>query len=140
MVVSPDGTLAAYTSNESGQYEIYVRSFPEPGGPTLVSPDFGNIPFWSPDGNTLYYARGRTRTWAAARLQRNPVLVVLDIIEELLGPVGPGAVPFQGAGLHPDGDRFILAVQVSVEGTDTPDRLVLILNFFEELKRLVPNN
>ena len=29
-VVSPDGTLAAYASNESGQYEIYIRSFPEP--------------------------------------------------------------------------------------------------------------
>jgi len=141
MVVSPDGTLAAYSSDESGQSEIYVRSFPEPGGPTLVSPDVGIIPFWSPDGNTLYYARGATRSWAAARLQRNPVPVVLST-EELFAPTGPGATPFQGAGLHPEGDRFILARsgQGVVVGTDTPDRLVLILNFFEELKRLVPNN
>ena len=56
-VVSPDGTLAAYTSDESGQYEIYIRSFPEPGAQTVVSQGGGDVPFWSPDGNTLYYAR-----------------------------------------------------------------------------------
>ena len=48
--VSPDGTLAAYTSDESGQYEIYVRSFPDPGERTRVSESGGGIPFWSPDG------------------------------------------------------------------------------------------
>ena len=36
MVISPDGTLAAYSSNESGQFEIYIRSFPTPGERTIV--------------------------------------------------------------------------------------------------------
>ena len=45
MVVSPDGTLAAYTSDESGQYEIYIRSFPDPGERTIVSQGGGNVPF-----------------------------------------------------------------------------------------------
>ena len=57
IAVSPDGTLAAYQSNESGQYEIYIRSFPDPGERTLVSGGGGNVPFWSPDGNILYYVR-----------------------------------------------------------------------------------
>ena len=38
IVVSPDGTLAAYSRSESGQSEIYIRSFPDPGERTIVSP------------------------------------------------------------------------------------------------------
>ena len=51
VVVSPDGTLAAYRSSESGQDEIYIRSFPEPGERTIVSQGGGSEPFWSPDGD-----------------------------------------------------------------------------------------
>ena len=44
IAVSPDGTLAAYASDESGQDEIYIRSFPEPGGQTVVSDGGGASP------------------------------------------------------------------------------------------------
>ena len=40
------------------KYEIYIRSFPDPGERTVVSEGGGNVPFLSSDGNTLYYARG----------------------------------------------------------------------------------
>ena len=53
--ISPDGTLAAYQSNESGIDQVYIRSFPEPRERTLVSQDEGFFPFWATDGNTLYY-------------------------------------------------------------------------------------
>ena len=43
--VSPDGTLAAYRSDESGIGEIYIRSFPDPGERTLVSQGGGVVPF-----------------------------------------------------------------------------------------------
>ena len=88
MVVSPDGTLVAYTSNESGQYEIYIRSFPDPGERTVVSEDGGFIPFWSPDGNTLYYTRPESGggTFMAARIQRDPVPVVLSRDSLFTGP------------------------------------------------------
>ena len=76
--VSPDGTLAAYRSNESGIDEIYIRSFPVPGERTVVSQGGGAVPFWSPDGNTLYYATGPGQPFMAARLQRDPVPVVLS--------------------------------------------------------------
>ena len=44
IAVSPDGTLAAYRSDESGRNEIYIRSFPDPGEPTVVSPGGGTPP------------------------------------------------------------------------------------------------
>ena len=143
MVVSPDGTLAAYRSNESGVGEIYVRSFPEPGARTIVSQGGGNVPYWSPDGNTLYYTRpgpdGVTIT--AARLERNPVPVVVST--DSLFPAPIGVQPFQGPVLHPDGDRFILLRTVGTgdadEGAAGSPRLILVTNFFEELKERVPN-
>jgi Tol biopolymer transport system component len=52
---SPDGHWVAYHSNESGPYEVYVRSFPGPGGQQQVSTSGGIQPRWSSDGHELYY-------------------------------------------------------------------------------------
>ncbi len=54
---------------------------------------------------------------------------------------GLGAAPFPGSGLHPDGDRFILALDVGTaeEDASEPDRIIVVQNWFEELKRLVGN-
>ena len=141
IVVSPDGTLAAYSSNESGQYEIYIRSFPEPGARTVVSQGGGGVPFWSPDGNTLYYARGAPgvgATFTAASIERNPVPVVVST--DSLFTVPLSARPFQGSGLHPDGDRWILVQGVGTadpEAGAEPQRLIMVTNFFEELQERV---
>ena len=143
IVVSPDGTLAAYSSNESGNNEIYIRSFPNPGERTVVSQGGGHVPFWSPDGNSVYYTRpevgGAASTLMIARLQRNPVPVVLST-DSMFTP--PGIIRlFQGSGLHPDGDRLIWARDVgsSDAAPPEPDRLIMVTNFFEELKERVPN-
>jgi len=53
--VSPDGRWMAYTSDESGSYEVYVRPFPASGGKWRVSTQGGSDPKWSPDGRELYY-------------------------------------------------------------------------------------
>jgi Tol biopolymer transport system component len=53
--VSPDGRWLAYESNESGRYEIYVQSFPEPGRKVTVSQGGGQLPIWRRDGQELYY-------------------------------------------------------------------------------------
>src|SRR4029077_14041200 len=45
--ISPDGKLLAYHSNESGHFEVYVRSFPGPGGKWQISTNGGNGPVWS---------------------------------------------------------------------------------------------
>jgi Tol biopolymer transport system component len=52
---SPDARFLAYQSNESGRYEIYVQSFPGPGGKWQISAEGGLEPHWSPDGKELYF-------------------------------------------------------------------------------------
>ncbi len=53
--LSPDGRWLVYTSNESGNVQIYVQPFPGPGGKWQVSNDGGSEPFWRGDGKELYY-------------------------------------------------------------------------------------
>ncbi len=53
--ISPDGHWLAYVSNESGQYEVYAVSFPEPTVRALISTRGGYQPAWSRDGRELYY-------------------------------------------------------------------------------------
>jgi serine/threonine-protein kinase len=141
IAVSPDGRYAAYGSDESGQPEIYIRSFPDPGVQTVVSRGGARYLFWSPDGNTLYYYTGFGGPWVAASLERDPVLSVVAL--DTLFAREALAVPPMSPSFHPDGDRWIVASPASIstdEGAPAPRRvLVLVQNFHEELRRLTAN-
>jgi len=63
---SPDGRYVAYSSNESGRWEIYVAPFPGPGGNWRVSADGGSEPRWRGDGKELYYLTPDGNLMAAA--------------------------------------------------------------------------
>jgi serine/threonine-protein kinase len=54
---SPDGAWLAYTSNQGGRVDVYVRPFPGPGGGSLLSNDGGFSPTWSRTKHELFYAR-----------------------------------------------------------------------------------
>ncbi|HWI20923.1 MAG TPA: hypothetical protein VNT81_24380 [Vicinamibacterales bacterium] len=55
---SPDGRSIAYASNESGQFDIYLDSFPKPGNRVRVTTAGGTEPRWSADGRELYFRHG----------------------------------------------------------------------------------
>ncbi len=141
--VSPDGTLAAYTSNESGRTEVYIRSFPEAGGQTRVSQDGGQIPFWSPDGNTIYYwtvgVAGLEDDFMAAHIQREPTPVVLSREALFSGDYFRPA-----SDLHPDGDRVIVAQNATISANldaaaAEAQRFIVVTNWFEELRERMGN-
>ncbi len=52
---SPNGRWIAYVSNEPGQPQVYIQSFPEPGFKQQVSTAGGILPRWSYDGKELFY-------------------------------------------------------------------------------------
>jgi dipeptidyl aminopeptidase/acylaminoacyl peptidase len=112
--VSPDGRWLAYTSSESGSFEVYVTSFPAPGERWLVSQGGGRLPTWRRDGRELYYRKDRqimaVPITPGATFRRGLPSVLFDdrSIE------GPG---FAGFDVAPDG-RFLL--RRVVEHTSPP--------------------
>jgi dipeptidyl aminopeptidase/acylaminoacyl peptidase len=52
---SPDGKMIAYSSTESGRWEIYVQPFPGPGTKSRISTAGGISARWGPDGKELFY-------------------------------------------------------------------------------------
>ena len=144
IVVSRDGTLAAYVSNESGTNEVYIRSFPEPGERTPVSQGGGYRPFWSADGNTVFYWSGALigggqDFFVATHIQRDPTTVVLSTDTLFAGDYFRPVIA-----LHPDGDRVIVG-QVGGASTTSDgaggerERLILVTNWFEELRQRMGN-
>ncbi|MGA2382628.1 MAG: protein kinase [Gemmatimonadales bacterium] len=74
--LAPDGRRVALNSDESGAFEVYVRSFPDPSAKVQVSVGGGGAPVWSADGTQLYYASGNVIV--EARLAAAPDLRVVS--------------------------------------------------------------
>ncbi|HEV8240454.1 MAG TPA: winged helix-turn-helix domain-containing protein [Thermoanaerobaculia bacterium] len=95
-VWSPDGRWFAYMSDEGGQYEIYVRSYPDMGGRWQISTDGGYGAFWSLDGRTLYFHH-EGDVWAVPvapsgrELHPGPARQVTHRDDIELGAPAPGA-------------------------------------------------
>jgi len=136
--VSPGGRWVAYDSDESGQFEVYVRPFPNAyqGRRWQVSAAGGRQSVWSHDGRELFY-----RDFSGA-LMSVPVASGPDFapgrpvrLFEGTGYTGGGA---QGGGrtydVSADGSRFLMVRTGDQVGTP----LVVVLNWFEELRRLAP--
>jgi serine/threonine-protein kinase len=137
-MISPDGLWLAYTSDESGREEIYVRPFPGPGGRVLVSTDGGTEPLWARDGQELFYREG-DRMMAVpinAGQEFNPgTPVILFKGDYQTGIIGQGTST--NYDIAPDGRSFIM---IRPEGASAPNQLNVVLNWFEELKRLAPRD
>jgi dipeptidyl aminopeptidase/acylaminoacyl peptidase len=144
IMVSPDGDLAAYASDELETREVYVRSFPEARQPVIVSQGGGRFPFWSPDGGTIYYwtlgPENAPKSLIAATIERGPPFVVASRDTVLTG------IYLTSSDLHPDGDRLVIAQNVSAPGGDAAadgavesERFLVVVNWFEELLERVGN-
>ncbi len=133
---SPDGRWLAYTSNESGRFEVYVRPFPDPRGKWQVSTVGGIWPTWSRSRRELLYLAGDGRiTVSAYKLEGS------SFRSEKPRVWSPGLVPLSWArtyDLHPDGERVAVLKTSGDEAEARRDKVVLIQNFFDELRRIAP--
>jgi len=135
---SPDGRWLAYGSNESGRDEVYGRPLPGPGGKWQISTSGGENALWSrarrelffetPDQHLMVasysvdgdsFRADKPHLWSDARFEFR-------------------ARNFRSLDLHPDGERFALGTVPDAQSAARQDKVVLIFNFFDELRRIAP--
>ncbi len=127
-VFSPDGRFVAYQSSESGRPEIYVQSYPGPGGKWQVSSNGGNQPHWRGDGKELFF--------------RSPDQKIMAV-DVTTGATLEAGVPKALFSVHldtslarnhflpsKDGQRFLL---VATPARDAIAPTTVVLNWFADL-------
>jgi eukaryotic-like serine/threonine-protein kinase len=120
---SPDARWIAYTSDESGRFEVYVRSFPGPGGKWQVSNAGGSHPQWRRDGRELFYLSTDNRIMAVpVQLDRTAFRAgsPVPLFSVRLGQVSPEDSMYE---VSADGQRFLVN---SLSGEESPRTLTLI--------------
>jgi serine/threonine-protein kinase len=120
--LSPDAQWLAYVSDETGRDEVYLQAFPDRRERVSVSTNGGRAPKWSRDGREVFWREG----------DKMMVAYLRD------GTIGRPSMLFEKRmeeyDVAPDG-RFLAVLPD--EGAP-PAPVSVVLNFFEELKRLVP--
>lgn len=136
--ISPDGRWAAYASDESGKFDIYVDAFPKPGSRVRVTTAGGTEPRWARDGEELYFRRGSEIHVATLRRTSGAgsVLSVPSVAEVSgLNRLFDAGAPVRSYDVSPDG-RFLLNLPAQL---NTSSAITLIHHwhsaFAETLRR-----
>jgi eukaryotic-like serine/threonine-protein kinase len=139
--IAPSGRFIAYNSDESGGTEVYVRPFPNVGARKWqISTEGGGGPVWTRGGSEIVYVDGQGRMVAVAVLNDRDGQFDYSKPKELfkVGTVGNPGLD-RGWDVTADGQRFLFTLPAKVaEGTETATEMILIQNWTEELRRLVP--
>jgi Tol biopolymer transport system component len=134
---SPDGKWVAYNADrDGGGMEVYVVPNPPTGERVQVSNAGGGQARWRADGHELFYLTP-TGTLMAVDVKTEGGLA-LGIPRQLFKTGLDVSLSIDQYAVSRDGQRFILPVRA--ERDIQPPRFVIVQNWFEELKRLVPTN
>jgi Tol biopolymer transport system component len=134
--LSPNGRYLAYQSNESGQFEIYVRPYPQIGsGRWQVSASFGKGPTWARNGRELFYMDRTNHLMTVPVDTQGATFSAGAAVAQLQTPY---ATPFAWRmyDVSADGARFLM-IKDQFSQTVAPT-IVVAQNWIEELKRILP--
>jgi eukaryotic-like serine/threonine-protein kinase len=131
---SPDGRWVAYTSNESGPYEVFVQPFPGPGGKWQVSTGSGEQPAWGSDGKQLFYIAGDelivVEVKTGAQFEAGQPR---ELFDEPTGLIAHGASGGVHYAVSADAKRFLVLKQTEAAGLEVP--LTVVVNWTAGLKK-----
>ncbi len=131
--VSPDGRWLAYVSDQSGNDEVYVRPFPNTSeGRTQISTGGGEAPKWARDGTHLFF-------WSTSRNEMMAVDVIPGSGQAFLASETETVFslnPFEDDYDVTEDGRFVM---IRRRGAVRPSELIVVENWFEELKAMGGN-
>ncbi|MEP6688845.1 MAG: protein kinase [Gemmatimonadales bacterium] len=130
--LSPDGRWLAYSSNESGRSEVYVRPFPESASAKWqVSTAGGSEPAWANSGREMFYINGKTEM-VAAEISASPTFAVgrQKVLFSTAQLSRPGPIP--SFSVSPDDKRFLM---VREGESAQQSELVVAENWLQELRK-----
>jgi eukaryotic-like serine/threonine-protein kinase len=122
--ISPDGRWIAYTSDETGSWEVYVQSFPSPGAKRAVSLNGGTEPLWTKGGEELVYLRP-DGTLVAVRMSADGAAMLPSLAQPLFRvPLAGDIMTYRNNYVvTADGSRFL--VDTADESTREPINVVV---------------
>jgi serine/threonine-protein kinase len=137
---SPDGRWIAYQSDESGGSRVYVQAFPDKHGKRQISPSEGELPSWSRNGRELFFFQfGQPGQLMVASYQSRGDSFLADkprVWSEGLA----GFTTTRSYDPAPDGKHVLALTPAETHPKGSQDQMIILLNFFDELRRLVPSN
>jgi Tol biopolymer transport system component/predicted Ser/Thr protein kinase len=138
---SPDGHWIAYRSQEAGGSEIQVRPFPGPGAKYLVSTAPAVHPIWSGNGRELFFENPTdNRIWVATYTAKGDTFFPDRPKVWYEGQIFEPNIQHWNLDLAPDGKRFaVFPGPDAGDGRTGSVHVTVLLNFFDELTRRVPN-
>lgn len=135
---SPDNRWIAYSSNESGRYEVYVRAFPDDGTTIRISTAGGRAPRWSRNRRELLYETADQRVMVASYRSSDGSFAAE-------APHPWGGDPLADTGVNPgfdvapDGERIVALLPAGrAEERQARNHVSVLLNFLDEVRRRVP--
>jgi len=140
-MLSPDGKWVAYSTTDTGAIQVFVQPVAGPGGRVQISSGGGRAPRLSSKKLEIVYASG-----VGGQLWSVPYSI--DGGEFHPGKAVPwsdrqiGQAPITSFGvlfdLHPDGERTAMAIAPETARVPGQDKLVVVFNFFDELRKKAP--
>jgi serine/threonine protein kinase len=134
---SPDGRWLVYASDETGTFQIYVRSFPDRGGQLQISNNGGAYPLWSRNGRELFFRNVENRIMVVTYTAKGDSFIPdkprlwSDVQLADFGPIGIASYD-----LAPDGKRIAAVMPAEARKVETSqNHVIFLLNFFDEVRR-----
>ena len=134
--LSPDGQWLAYVSDQSGIRRVYVQAYP-PGGEVIpISTGQGTEPIWSRDGRELFYRDADQMLSVQVTIDSGFTAAPPQVLftGSYARDASQGGIP--NYDVSQDGQRFLMVRNTG----GAPSALVVVQNWLEELKRLVPGD
>jgi len=131
---SPDGRWLAYSSSESGRFEVYVTPFPGAKSKWQVSGSGGTFPRWRADGKEIFYLGADHRIRATEIAARGSSVRIGST--EMLFRVQTVPLPISPFDVTADGRRFLMNAMPSVQEDQEP--VALLINWTKRVNLTSP--